>query len=390
MKKELRIYTVDQLCEGFVYDKAEGKGLFGLGGKLVIQPDYQRNYQYQQTNKEAPVIESALKNIPLGLIYLNKTGEDSYEVLDGQQRITSFGRYLTGLFTINKAGRETDFNGLNDDEKQKIRDTELVVYIVETDDEQEIKRLFETINTQGLLLNEQEKRNATYCGSFVNLCKKKWSNSQNANTTKWSFYISGSANKQDFLEAALDWVSNGQIDQYMSKHRHDTDINEISNYFDSVINWVSTYFKETYGCMKGLNWGKLYREFHDKRMNIGKLNARIDALMKDPSVTDNKGVYEFALREANGETSYKLLNIRFFSKTTAQRVYNRQTKEAERKHKSNCPLCALSSNKILKEKIYNLEEMEADHVTAWSQGGSTDESNCQMLCKTHNRAKGNR
>lgn len=390
MKKELKIYTVEQLCDGFVYDKAEGKGLFGLGGKLVIQPDYQRNYVYQETKREAPVIESALNNMPLGLIYLNKTGDDKYEVLDGQQRITSFGRYLTGQFAVMKDKRETDFNGLNDDEKQKIRNTELLVYIIEADNEQEIKRLFETINTQGLLLKEQEKRNASYCGSFVNLCKKVWSNSQNANIKKWSCYITGTANRQDYFETALDWVSNGKIDQYMSMHRHDTDIKEISYYFESVINWVSTCFKNNYDCMKGLNWGKLYREYHDKQISIDKLNARIDALMEDPSVSDKKGVYEFSLREANGETDYRLLNIRCFSKTTAQRVYNLQTEEAKRTHKSNCPLCALSDNKNVQQKIYDLKEMEADHVTAWSKGGSTDESNCQMLCKTHNRAKGNR
>ncbi len=216
--------TIEEICKGFTYNEYEGKGLFGLSGKLTIQPEYQRNYIYADGVKDVAVIDSILKGYPLGLIYFNKIDNDKYEILDGQQRITSIGRFVTNRFAIkDKNGIEQIFKSLAENIQKKILKTKLLIYICEGE-EDEIKEWFKTINIAGVPLKEQELLNAIYSGKFVTLCKEEFSNSRNANITKWSAYIKGSADRQDFLERALDWVSKGNIDSYMAQHRHDDNI----------------------------------------------------------------------------------------------------------------------------------------------------------------------
>lgn len=221
MKTELRTdITVKDICEGFVYNELEGKGLFGLSGTLTIQPEYQRNYIYADGKRDVAVIESILKGYPLGLIYFNKVADNKFEVLDGQQRITSIGRFVTNKFAIqDDNGMQQYFNSLASELQNKILQTKLLIYECEGT-EPEIKEWFRTINIAGVPLNSQELLNAVYSGPFVTLAKEEFSNSQNANIQKWSAYISGSANRQEFLERALDWVSKGKIDDYMSKHQY--------------------------------------------------------------------------------------------------------------------------------------------------------------------------
>lgn len=376
--------TVKDICEGFTYNEYEGKGLFGLSGKLTIQPEYQRNYIYADGKKDVAVIDSILKGYPLGLIYFNKVG-DRLEVLDGQQRITSFGRFVTDKFAIKIDSMEQYFSGLADNLQKKILDTKLLIYECEGT-ESEIKEWFKTINIVGVPLNEQELLNAIYSGEFVTKAKETFSNSQNANIQKWSAYISGNVNRQDFLHTALDWVSKGNISDYMSKHRHDTEITELGSYFNSVIDWISSVFLDVESEMKGLEWGKYYELYHKNSYNPADVSKKLKELYADYFVKNRKGVYEYIL---GGCTQPQLLDIRMFDEPTKKAVYSKQTAEAESKGISNCPLCAMGTDSN-KTRIYKLTEMDADHVTAWSKGGSTDISNCQMLCKTHNRAKGNK
>jgi hypothetical protein len=389
MKTTLRTdITVQDICDGFVYNELEGKGLFGLSGKLTIQPEYQRNYIYASDGgkREIAVIESILKGYPIGLIYFNKISDDNFEVLDGQQRITSFGRFVTNKFVIkDESGNEQLFGGFAVDKKNKILETKLLIYECEGT-ESEIKEWFKTINIAGVPLNNQELLNAVYSGKFVTLAKEEFSNSQNSNIQKWSAYIKGSANRQDFLERAFDWVSKGNIGEYMSRHRHDTDINELKTYFNSVIDWVSTVFTDVETEMKGLEWGRLYEEYHKKSYNPKKVSEQVKQLYADPYIKNRKGVFEYIL---GGSTDTKLLEVRVFDEATKKSVYTKQTSEAEKKSISNCPLCAIGHDSN-KTKIWKIAEMDADHVTAWSKGGATDIKNCEMLCKTHNRAKGNR
>lgn len=386
MKTELKQYTVEEICKGFVYNEYEGKGLFGLSGRLTIQPEYQRNYIYADGMHDVAVIDSILKGYPIGLIYFVKNNDENLEVLDGQQRITSIGRFVTNKFVIkDKNGMEQYFDGLAKDLQNKILETKLLVYECEGT-ESEIKEWFKTINIVGIPLNEQELLNAIYSGEFVTKAKEAFSNSQNASIQKWRAYISGSANRQDFLHAALDWVSHGNVSDYMSRHRHDDNISELKTYFNSVLDWADSVFLEVEKEMCGLEWGKLYETYHKNSYNPEKILKRMHELYADFYVKNKKGIFEYLL---GGEENKSLLNIRLFDEPTKKSVYEKQTKEAEEKGVSNCPLCSASEN-ANKTKIWKFSEMDADHVSAWSKGGSTDIANCQMLCKTHNRAKGNK
>lgn len=387
METTLRVdITVKDICDGFVYNQLEGKGLFGLSGKLTIQPEYQRNYIYADGKRDVAVIESILKGYPLGLIYFNKINDNNLEVLDGQQRITSFGRFVTNKLAIkDENGMEQYFDSIAADKQAKILDAKLLIYECEGT-ESEIKEWFKTINIAGVPLNDQELLNAVYSGPFVTLGKEEFSNSQNANIQKWSAYVAGSADRQKFLERAFDWVSKGNIGDYMSQHRFDTNITELKNYFTSVIDWVSTVFIDVESEMQGLEWGRLYETYRKQPYNSKTVTEEVKKLYADPYIKNRKGVFEYIL---GGSVDTKLLEVRVFDEATKKSTYAIQTAEAEKNGISNCPLCAIGNNSN-KTRIYKLKEMDADHVTAWSKGGKTATSNCEMLCKTHNRAKGNK
>ena len=238
-------WTVEDICKGFTYNELEGKGLFGLDGRLTIQPEYQRHYIYNDGKRDVAVIESLLKGYPIGLIYFNRTVDGRFEVLDGQQRITSIGRFVTGKFAIkDEADNVQYFSGLPEEQQQKIMQSSLLVYECEGE-EKEIKEWFKTINIVGIPLKEQELLNAIYSGEFVNAAKRVFSNSQNAEIQKWSHYIKGDVKRQDYLAEALRWICDSKemsIDAYMSIHRHEPSTGELKSYFRSVIDWVSATF----------------------------------------------------------------------------------------------------------------------------------------------------
>lgn len=399
MKTKLEQYTVEEICDGFEYNELEKKGLYGLSGRLTIQPEYQRNYIYEDGKKDVAVIESVLKGYPLGLIYFNRNSEytspqTELEVLDGQQRITSLGRFLQNKFAVKINGMEQIFEGLNTELQRKILDTKLLVYICEGEGEnaeEEIKEWFKTINIAGIPLNRQEELNAVFSGTFVTKCKEEFSNSDDKRIQRWNSYVKGPANRQQYLATALEWVSRNmdakdKVVAYMSAHRRDTNIDEIKTYFNTVIDWVDSKFDDVYPEMQGLNWGELYELFHAHPYNHTQISARVRELMNDDFVVNKRGIFEYVL---GGCQDAKLLNVRLFDKQTMRKVYDLQTTKAKAEGVSNCPYCAIGHDQNA-HRIWKPEEMDADHVTAWSKGGSTDIENCQMLCKTHNRAKGNR
>ena len=388
MKTTLKKYTVKEVTDGFVYNDFEGKGLFGLSGRLTIQPEYQRNYIYAEKNRDVSVIESLLKGYPLGLIYFNKTADDKLEVLDGQQRITSIGRYITGKFSImDENDRPQYFATLAKDKQKLIEDSALLVYECEGT-ESEIKEWFATINISGVPLNLQELHNAVFSGPFVTLGKQEFSNSQNSNIQKWSAYISGSASRQDFWERALDWVAKGQdkLADYMARHRNDTNISEVETYFTTVLDWVESVFPTIENEMKGLEWGRLYETYHSTPYDPAVTAASVRKLYGDPFIKNRKGIFEYIL---GGGVDSKLIDVRIFDESTKRSTYEKQTTAAKAKGVSNCPLCEIG-NEVNKVKIWPISDMDADHISAWSKGGATTASNCEMLCKSHNRAKGNR
>lgn len=319
--------------------------------------------------------------------YFVKNKDGMYEVLDGQQRITSFARYVnqSWQFAVEIDGKPRYFDSLDKDLQDRITNAPLTIYVCEGEPS-EIQAWFETINIAGVPLVKQELRNASYHGSFVTKAREVFSNTGNANMNRWQTYVKGDPKRQYILEAALDWVSNHNIDEYMALHRYDSSITELKNHFDTVIDWIDSVFDYTGSEMCGLDWGDLYRRFHNNAYSKENVSERVATLLEDTQVTDKKGIFEYIL---GGEENPILLNIRVFDQKTKKAVYLKQTKVAQEKGESNCPLCALGHDANAK-RIYKEAEMDADHVTAWSKGGATDIKNCQMLCRTHNHAKGNR
>lgn len=393
MQTELRTdITVRELTKGFQFSELEHKGLYGLSGRLVIQPEFQRNFLYNKQGKEKPVIDSILKGYPLGVIYFSvsedEDGDERYEVLDGQQRITSIGRFVTDKFAVMTDSGEHFFTSLPREKQDLIMDTKLLIYICEGS-ESEIKEWFRTINIAGVPLSAQELRNAVYSGSFVTKAKEQLSNSADTRQNKWGTYVKGAAERQEILEKALEWVSKTQnmsIDTYMSNHRHDANADELVTYFEEVIDWASTRFPgETYKEMRGLEWGDFYAEHGKKSFDPDKTEERVAELMDDPYVSNKRNIFEYIL---TGQKQNQLLSIRFFERRDKDKAYAAQTAKAKANGVSNCSVCASVDN-ANRTRIWKKTEMDADHVTAWSKGGSTTIENCEMLCKSHNRAKGN-
>ena len=296
---------------------------------------------------------------------------------------------MTGKFAIGVDGKEQTFSSLPLEEQQRIRESELLVYHCQGT-EKEIKEWFQKINIVGVPLNKQELLNAIYSGPFTTKAKAEYSNSNNANMQKWSSYIKGDPKRQGVLEVALEWVSDSQgisVDAYLAKHRHDDSIAGLKTYFTSVIDWVGSVLtrppdKE----MRGLEWGRLYELYHSQSYDAARIDADVDKLRGDPAVHNSKGIYEYLL---GGQKDPQLLSIRLFDEKMKRVAYQQQTDKAKSAGASNCPLCAIGTE-ANKTRVYKQNEMDADHVTAWSKGGATDLANLTMLCQTHNRAKGNR
>jgi Protein of unknown function DUF262 len=355
MKIELKQYTVSEIVDGFVYDDLEGKGLFGLGGRLVIQPEYQRNYIYADGKRDVAVIESMLAGLPIGLLYFRRNDDGTLEVLDGQQRITSIGRFTTGLFSLTRPdGVHQHFGSLDDEQRTALRDYTILAYECEGT-ETEIKQWFNTINIVGVPLNEQEIRNAAYCGPFVTAGRKVFSNRQNSPVMKRAeVFMTGSVLRQDYWRQALSWVSEGNVDEYMSVHRHDADASGVETFFRTTVDWALNLF-EVAPEMRGLDWGALYRKYRATPYNPAHVRARVAALLDDPAVRNRKGVYEYVL---GGESAPRLLDVRVFEPVTKKQAYKAQTDAAHAAGTSNCPLCA-ESGTTARTRIYKASEMEA-------------------------------
>lgn len=388
METNLIVYEISEIVAGFTYNEYEGKGLFGLSGKLTIQPEYQRSYIYADGKKDVACIESLLKGYPLGLIYFNKVEDNVLEILDGQQRITSIGRFVTGKFAItDENGNKNYFSGLSKEQQEKIMKSKLLVYeCVGT--ETEIKEWFKTINIVGVPLNNQELLNAIYSGPFVTTAKEEFSNSQNANIQKWSAFIKGVANRQDYLHEALYWISKGEINSYMSLHRYDSNINELKVYFNSVIDWAASIFVNIESEMRGLEWGRLYEQYHNNSYILSEIENKLSKLYEDSDVSKKSGIYEYLLSKENPEL-IKLLSIRAFTETDKKTKYREQTNKAKKTSSSNCSICNTDMHYDHIAHIWKYNEMEGDHITPWSSGGKTERDNLQMLCRHHNRLKSN-
>lgn len=357
MKIELQKIKIKDVFDG--YKDSDEEGVTGYGGKLDIRPKYQREFVYKDAQRNA-VIDTIRKDFPLNVMYWNKKEDGTFEVLDGQQRTISFCQYMQGDFSINNKY----FHSLTNDEREQIENYDLYIYICDGTDSERLE-WFRTINIAGEKLTDQELRNATYTGTWLTDAKRHFSKSNCAAYGLADKYMNGSPIRQDYLESALKWISGGQIEEYMSKHQHDDDASELWQYFQEVIAWAQRIFPNYRKEMKGLEWGEFYNKYHDNSYNAQKMETEIVRLMQDEDVTAKKGIYEYLL---SGDERH--LSIRAFTDNMKREAYERQ--------QGICPIC---------KEHFEINEMEADHITPWSQGGKTIAENCQMLCRDCNRRK---
>jgi len=355
MKIELREITIRELTNG--YQDNEENGVVGYGGKLDIRPPFQREFIYKDKQRDA-VINSVTKDFPLNSMYWSVRDDGNFEIIDGQQRTISICQYVAGDFSIDGLA----FHNLPKDKREQILNYPTMIYCCSGTDSEKLD-WFTTINIAGEELSDQELKNAVYSGSWVSDAKRYFS--KKSRPKIGDDYLSGDANRQEYLETAINWISNGKIKDYMSEHQHDKDAIVLWQYFQAVINWVESVFTNYRKEMKGVPFGFLYNEYKDKKLDAKKLEKEISRLMEDEDVSNKKGIYSYILTREE-----KFLNIRSFN--------DKQKREAFERQKGICPVC---------RKKWKIEEMESDHITPWHDGGKTIEENCQMLCKDDNRRK---
>jgi hypothetical protein len=385
---ELKRIKVRDLVED--YEDNEEQGVRAYGGKLDVRPPYQREFVYKDKQRDA-VIATLRKDFPLNVMYwavrdsLESTDDPLFEIIDGQQRTISICQYVDGDFSILIDGHQLGFYNLQDDQQQQILDYELMVYLCEGTDSEKLD-WFKTINIAGEKLTPQELRNAVYHGSFVSDAKRYFSRTGCPAYQIANDYMTGTPIRQEYFETAIEWINGGKVDEYMRDHQHDSNATPLWDYFKAVIEWVEETFPVKRPKMKSVQWGPLYNSHKDDSLDPVALENRVEALMSDIDVKRKTGIYEYVL---GGESDTKLLEVRVFDEKTKLAKYGQQKADAQEAGVSNCPLCAQSRN-ANSTRIYEFEEMDADHVTAWSNDGSSDIGNCEMLCITHNRSKGNR
>lgn len=369
MQIELHEIKIREIVDGYV--DSQENGVVGYGGRLNIRPAFQREFVYKEKQRNA-VIETVIKGFPLNIMYWVECDNGTYELLDGQQRTISICQYVNGDFSLNSRA----FHNLTETEKNQILDYPLMIYICNGNDKEKLD-WFKIINIAGEPLKEQELRNAIYTGEWLSDAKRYFSKNGCVAYLLANKYLNGEVSRQDYLETVLAWISareNIKLEDYMSIHQHDNHATPLWQYFQSVISWVQTIFPKYRKEMKGLAWGRLYNTYGDKIYNPQELEAKIVTLMQDDDVTKRSGIYEYLLSK-----NEKHLSLRAFNDNEKRRVYEHQ--------KGICPHCKAEH----RQKIhYELEEMEADHITPWCEGGKTNIENCQMLCKEHNRRKSNK
>jgi len=364
MKIELHRIKISEVVKGYTDNHEEG--VVAYGGKLDIRPKYQREFVYKDKQRDA-VIDTIKKGFPLNVMYWVKTSEESFEVLDGQQRTISIGQYVNGDFSVDFNGRTAMFHNLTQEEKDQILNYELMIYFCEGTDREKLD-WFKIINIAGEKLTDQELRNAVYTGTWLSDAKLKFSKSNCAAyllANDGGALLTGSPIRQEYLQTALSWINDEKIEDYMASHQHDTNADELWEYFQDIIAWIRRVFPNYRKEMATVSWGELYNKFKDEKFDAEKLETKIAQLMQDEDVTKKSGIYPYILTMKE-----KYLSIRAFT--------DKMKRESYEKQKGICTHC--------KER-FELSEMEADHIKPWHEGGKTISKNCQMLCKNCNRTK---
>ena len=361
MKIDLHKISIREVIDGYK-DGGSEEGVVAYGGKLDIRPKYQREFVYTGKQRDA-VLETVKNGFPLNVMYWVKTDQGNFEVMDGQQRTISIGQYVDGDFSLN----DRFFHNLTKEEQKQILDYELMIYFCEGTDKERLD-WFRIINIAGEKLTDQELRNAVYTGPWLSDAKLKFSKSNCAAyllANDGGSLINGSPIRQEYLETALSWINDGKIEDYMAKNQHETNAEELWQYFQDVIAWVHKTFTKYRKEMKGVEWGRLYNKYKKVAYDAKEIEEKTLKLIDDDEVQSLKGIYEYILTDEE-----KHLNLRQFDDKTKRKVFEKQ--------KGKCVWC---------KKTFEFEEMEADHITPWHEGGKTTAMNCQMLCKDDNRKK---
>ncbi|MGN0448784.1 MAG: HNH endonuclease family protein [Ruminococcus sp.] len=361
---------VSDIFDGYVDNGDDG--VFAYGGKLAVRPAYQREFVYDQEQEES-VIHTVLNGFPLNVMYWVKVGDDSYEVLDGQQRTLSVMQYLKHKFQITMDGKNYYWDSLPDDKYNAIMNYEFKIYICEGTESEKLA-WFKVVNIGGAKLTDQELRNSVYTGEWLSDAKMHFSKRNCAAKGLADRYITGDPNRQELLEKALKGICEYQniqnITEYMALHKSDKDADELWQYFQDVIYWVEKIFPKYYKDMKGLDWCHLYNKYHNNSYNSNELSKDVKRLHEDEDVQKPKGIYEYLLCREKDPFAGRLLNLRAFDKRDKMAAYSRQN--------GICPIC---------KQHFEFDDMEGDHIKPWSKGGHTVQENCQMLCKDCNGKK---
>ena len=366
MNIKLHEIPVRAVVEEYI-DSAEN-GVTGYNGRLNIRPAFQREFIYKDRQRDE-VVRTVKKNFPLNVMYWVLSDDGNFEVLDGQQRTISLCQYVNGDYSIDHMG----FDNLTQTEREQILDYPLMIYICEGTDKEKLD-WFKIINIAGEQLTAQELRNAIYTGEWLTEAKKYFSKTACPAYAIASDYLNGSPIRQSYLETAIRWIAaldDKEIEDYMAAHQHDTNCNELWLYFQTVINWVIATFPHYRKEMKGLEWGVFHNKYGTNKYDPKQLEARIVDLMQDEDISRYSGIYEYLLSGEDKNTE-RVLSIRAFTPKMVRAAYEHQ--------KGICPVC---------KKHFDIEGMQADHITPWSKGGRTNAKNCQMLCADCNRRKSN-
>ena len=333
--------------------------MVGYGGKLDIRPPFQREFVYKDKQRNA-VIETINKDFPLNVMYWAYHIDDTYEVIDGQQRTISIAQYVKGDFSLEGLY----FHNLPEDKQEHILDFKLWVYVCRGEPSEKLE-WFKIINIAGEKLFEQELRNAVYSGPWVSDAKRYFSRNGCPAYHRGQHYLKGSPIRQEYLATAIRWASEGNIENYMGTHQQNADAMPLWEHFQAVIDWIEQVFTVLRpSIMKGVDWGPLYDNHKDAPLDPAAIEE-VACLIADDEVQKQAGIYPYVLTRDE-----RHLNLRVFPKDVKQRVYEKQN--------GKCARCG---------EAFDLSKMEADHITPWSEGGKTIEENCQMLCKEHNRRK---